>query len=125
MQNSESQIRNLLSQAWMALAQEIENQMQKEVTPSFYIQERTKTMLSFIHQHYSEKITINDMAEHVGVLVRECIRSFKNTFHQTPMDYLISYRIEQAKRLFKETEEPITNIVFQTGFQTSAYLANN
>lgn len=42
-------------------------------------------------------------------------------FHQTPLDYLIHYRIEQAKRLLIETKEPITNIAFMTGFQSSAY----
>ena len=37
------------------------------------------------------------------------------------MDYLIHYRIEQAKRLLRETDEPVTNIAFMTGFHSSAY----
>ena len=37
------------------------------------------------------------------------------------MDYLIHYRIEQAKRLLTETDEPGTNIAFMTGFHSSAY----
>ena len=37
-------------------------------------------------------------------------------FHQTPMDYLSHYRIEKSKSLLAETEEPITNIAFMTGF---------
>lgn len=88
-------------------------------TPSHH--ERTKDILSYIHQHYQEKTTIADIAASVGVSAKECIRSFKNTFHQTPMDYLIHYRIEQAKRLLAETDEPVTNIAFMTGFHSSAY----
>ena len=120
-ENKEFQIRNLLSEAWSVLAQEITAQRQKRMfqTPSHH--ERTKDILSYIHQQYQEKTTIADIAASVGVSAKECIRSFKNTFHQTPMDYLIHYRIEQAKRLLAETDEPVTNIAFMTGFHSSAY----
>lgn len=121
--NSEFEIRNLLSQAWMVLVQEIEMQRQRDLFQKPSIHERTKDILSFIHKHYQEKITIADISAHVGVSTKECIRSFKNTFHQTPMDYLIQYRIEQSKRLLIETDEPITNITFMTGFNSSAYFS--
>ena len=116
---SEFEIRSLLSQAWKYLMEEIETQ--KIRLQPLYVQDRSKDMLSYIHKHYQEKLSIADLASYVGVSEKECIRSFKNVFHQTPMDYLIHYRIEQAKRLLRETEEPITNIAFMTGFQSSAY----
>lgn len=37
------------------------------------------------------------------------------------MEYLIHYRIEQAKRLLREKTDPVTQIAFQCGFQSSAY----
>lgn len=117
--DSEFEIRSLLSQAWKYLMEEIE--LQKKKLQPLYIQDRTKDMLRYIHKHYHEKFSIADIASHVGVSEKECIRSFKNTFHQTPMDYLIHYRIEQAKRLLAETDEPVTDIAFMTGFQSSAY----
>lgn len=117
--DSEFEIRSLLSRAWKYLMEEIE--LQKKKLQPLYIQDRSKDMLSYIHKHYQEKITIADIASYVGVSEKECIRSFKNMFHQTPMDYLIRYRIEQAKRLLAETEEPVTSIAFMTGFQSSAY----
>lgn len=117
--DSEFEIRSLLSQAWKHLMDEIKLQ-RKKLLP-LYIHDRNKDMLSYIHKHYQEKIAIADIASHAGVSEKECIRSFKNMFHQTPMDYLIHYRIEQAKRLLAETNEPITNIAFMTGFQSSAY----
>ncbi len=122
-EDSEFEIRSLLSRAWMVLVQEIEGQRQRGLFQALYLHERTKSILSYIHRHYSEKITISDMAAHVGVSTKECIRSFKNAFHQTPMDYLISYRMEQAKRFLKETDETITDIAFLTGFHDSAYFS--
>ncbi len=121
MENQEFQIRILLSQAWLILIDEIEIQRQKHVFHASHTLERTKDILSFIHQHYQEKITVADISCHANISTKECVRSFKNTFHQTPMDYLIHYRIEQAKRLLRETDEPVTNIAFMTGFQNSAY----
>ena len=120
-ENFEFQVRNLLSQAWLVLMREIELQRQKNSFPVSRTHERTKDILSFIHKHYQENITVANISEHANISLKECIRSFKNTFHQTPMDYLIHYRIEQAKRLLKETDESITNIAFMTGFHNSAY----
>lgn len=120
-ENREFQIRNLLSDAWNVLVQEIEVQKRIKTFQTLSIHERTKDILSFLHKHYQERITIADVSSYAGVSEKECIRSFKNTFHQTPMDYLIHYRIEQAKRLLAETDEPVTNIAFMTGFHSSAY----
>ena len=83
--------------------------------------ERIKDILSFIHKHYQENITVASISEYANISPKECIRSFKNAFHQTPVDSLIHYRIEQAKRLLRETDESVTNIAFMTGFHNSAY----
>ena len=115
----EFQVRNLLSQAWLVLLEELRLQQRKR--QPLYVRDRTRDMLRYLHQHYGEKITVGDLAAQVGVSERECIRSFKSRFHQTPMDYLIHYRIEQAKRLLTQTEASVTEIAFQTGFQSSAY----
>lgn len=120
-ENQEFEIRNLLCQTWLVLMKEIELQRRNNPAPASYVHERMKNILSFIHKHYSEKISLADLAAHAGISEKECIRSFKNTFHRTPVDYLVEYRIEQAKRLLKETDEPITNIAFMTGFNNSAY----
>lgn len=122
-ENAEFQIRILLSQAWTVLMREIEMQRLKGGLHASYHADRIKDILSFLHNHYQEKITMSDISAHANVSTKECIRSFKNAFHQTPMDYLIRYRIEQAKKLLRETDEPITDIAFMTGFQNSAYFS--
>lgn len=122
--DKEFTIRNLLSQAWLLLMQEINRQQNLPPRPAVSSsQERAKRTLRFLHAHYAEPITIAEMASHIGVSSKECIRSFKTTFHQTPTEYLIAYRVEQAKRLLRETDEPITNIAFLTGFHSSAYFS--
>jgi len=45
-------------------------------------------------------------------------RSFKDAFGVPPHRYLLTRRIERAKALLRDTEIPITDIAFQTGWQS-------
>ena len=45
-------------------------------------------------------------------------RSFKDAFGIPPHRYLLTRRIERAKALLRDTELPITDIAFQTGWQS-------
>lgn len=120
--DKEFEIRNLLSQAWLTLIAEIKFQEQHQqltVSP----RERSKNILAYLHKHYAEKVTINDIATAVNVSPKECIRSFKKSIHQTPIEYLLNYRIEQAKKLLRQSEFSITDVALQAGFSTSAYFS--
>lgn len=45
-------------------------------------------------------------------------RSFKDAFGIPPHRYLLTRRIERAKTLLRDTELPIIDIAFQTGWQS-------
>lgn len=122
-ENTEFEVRSLLSKGWLAMMREIEVQKQSRKATPQHAYERMRNMLSYVHGHYGEKITVEGIAARGNVSTRECIRSFKNTVHDTPTEYLIRYRIEQAKRMLRETELPITEIAFRVGFQNSAYFS--
>lgn len=65
----EFEVRNLLSRAWLILLDEI--QQQKELFQPLYVHERAKDILSFINKHYSEKITIAEIAAYTGMTPKE------------------------------------------------------
>ncbi|SLK20957.1 MULTISPECIES: AraC family transcriptional regulator [unclassified Paenibacillus] len=79
-------------------------------------QERLQLMLSFIHQHYSANITLQEIADVVHLSVSECNRSFKKTIHLTPYDYLIKYRIKKGMELLISTDYTVTEIAERVGF---------
>lgn len=57
---------------------------------------RMKQMLNWIHQHYSEKILLEDIAR-AGQLSRsECCRYFKRILNTTPLNYVTEYRIQKS-----------------------------
>ncbi|MCR8658572.1 AraC family transcriptional regulator [Paenibacillus endoradicis] len=79
-------------------------------------QERLQLMLSFIHQNYSNNITLQEIADVAHLSVSECTRSFKRTIHMTAYDYLIKYRIKKSSDLLISTDYTITEIAHRVGF---------
>ncbi len=119
--DQEFKVRYLLGLGWQTLMEEFGTKEQKVSISAAYTNERIKSMVNFLNKNYDQKITLSDLARHVGLGEKECIRSFKTALNQTPIDYLMNYRIERARLLLTETEESILNIALETGFQSSAY----
>lgn len=53
-----------------------------------------------------------------GVSDAHFARSFKQAFGVPPHRYLLTRRIERASALLRDTELPITDIAFQTGWES-------
>ena len=82
---------------------------------------RTRQMLSYIQTHFTEHLSIAQIAESVFVSQRECIRCFKNVIRITPMQYIIEMRIQKAKTLLLETDMRIIDICINCGFEDQSY----
>lgn len=119
----EFQTRSLLSEIWLLLLQEIENMDEQDTMTNTQNQERLLMMLSFIHENYAKKLSLDEIAQSASVSKRECLRCFQNGIHESPFDYLMGYRIECAKKMLKSTDVPITEIALATGFSTNSYFS--
>jgi transcriptional regulator GlxA family with amidase domain len=53
-----------------------------------------------------------------GVSEAHFARSFKDAFGVPPHRYLLTRRIERAKALLRDTDLPVTEIAFQTGWNS-------
>jgi len=58
------------------------------------------------------------LADVSGVSAAHFARSFKQAFGVPPHRYLLTRRIERATALLRDTELPITEIAFQTGWES-------
>jgi transcriptional regulator GlxA family with amidase domain len=58
------------------------------------------------------------LAEVSGVSEAHFARSFKQAFGLPPHRYLLTRRIERATALLRDTDQPITDIAFQTGWES-------
>ncbi len=118
---AEFRTRNLFSEIWLQLIGEMELLEQRTGLQKPVSQERIQQMLEYIHHHYAEKLTLDQIAAAAIVSRRECLRCFQSCIGKTPFAYLLDYRIQVAEGLLRTTSKSITEIAMETGFGSSAY----
>lgn len=119
--NTEFQTRNLFSEIWLLLLEEIREISDARQPSRTISQERLLTMMSYVNYHYPDRISLEDIAASASVSKRECLRCFKSGINKTPFEYLMEYRLEKAARLLRTTDLPIVDIAMRSGFSNSAY----
>ena len=70
----------------------------------------------YIHQHYMEKLTLEEMAQASGFSKYHFERLFKRHTAQTFYQYLNSIRIKHAAMLLADNTLSVTDIAYRTGF---------
>ena len=65
-----------------------------------------------------EEWPVRRLARVSGVSEAHFARSFKQAFGVPPHRYLLTRRVERAMALLRDTELPITEIAFQTGWSS-------
>lgn len=65
-----------------------------------------------------EEWPVRRLASVSGVSQAHFARSFRDAFGVPPHRYLLTRRIERAKALLRDTDQPITEIAFQTGWNS-------
>lgn len=76
----------------------------------------------YIEQHFSEPITLLDMADSVHLSKIYFQNIFKESVGITPHQYLINCRIENAKKLLWNTNIPMSEVAEKSGFGCQQYL---
>ena len=61
------------------------------------------------------------IADAAAVSTRECLRCFRASIRQSPMEYLIDYRIRTARKLLETTDLPVTEVALRCGFNSPSY----
>ena len=77
--------------------------------------------MAYIHQHFSEPLTREEIADHVGISADYLTDCFRQELGITPIIYIRRYRIRQACELLRTTDQPITQIALAVGFSDSAH----
>lgn len=82
-----------------------------------------RKMISYIHQHYYEQLTLDDIAQSGNISRSKCCIIFKRYLHQSPIDFLNAYRLEVCCHLLKNTDSNITQIATACGFNHLSYFS--
>lgn len=80
-----------------------------------------RRMTSYIYEHYSEKISLDDIAGAAGVSRSKCGNLFNRFTQKTPINFLNSYRLEMGGKLLLSSDEPISIIAQACGIGEQSY----
>lgn len=119
----EFEARNVLSKIIYLMYKNLDCIESNTSTKKLRDSQRMKNMLQYIDEHYSDNITINEIAESVSLSVSECLRCFHRTIGTTPIQYLRSLRIKKAAELLTNTDMKIVDVGIICGFQDMSYFA--
>lgn len=71
-----------------------------------------------VDAHYSEPITIDDLADAAGLSRAHFSRMFTRTFGESPRTYLQTRRLERAAALLRHTDRSVADICVMVGLQS-------
>jgi len=70
----------------------------------------------YIHAHYRESISLEDIARAAGLSPNHLLRGYRSLYGRTPYQHLSDNRLEEARRLLDRTGRSVTEIGLEIGF---------
>ncbi len=129
--------------AWLAIA---ENQEDYEITARYHFSkamgiilkntdftqsnlpeqeliriQRIRSMMEYVDLHYTEELTVDQIAESVSISSSACLRCFHEMLKTTPIQYVIDTRLRKAATLLLETRKSAKEIAMDCGFNDISY----
>lgn len=113
-------LRNKLSTIWLMILDMLGGNIVSDSVQSKKSQQM-KQMMIYVQEHYFEKITIKQLANAAYLSERACYRIFDECIRMTPMDYVISYRLQMAIQMLLKEQHGLAEISQNCGFGNSSY----
>ncbi len=76
-------------------------------------------------ERLAEPLDVAAMSRHAGVSPRTFARRFREETGTTPLQWLLAQRVLEARRLLEESDLPIEEIAWRSGFGTAASLRDH
>ncbi len=105
---------------WFSLL--LYSQIHKDQEKSDYSEQFIIKALEFIHENYSQKITIDTLCKQTRMSRATLMRKFKLICGVTPMQYVNNYRKEKAKELLLKQKLTKTEIAYECGFYDLSHM---
>lgn len=83
----------------------------------------TQKAFEYIEYNYAEELTVQGIADYIGISRSQLYRVFKKYYHKSPEEYILEYRIEQACRLLKHSDLSIGAVGYSVGFNDNLYFS--
>lgn len=88
---------------------------------SAYENNRLHAVQSYLIDHFKQKISLNEIAEVANMSPNAFCKYYKKITQKTFMETVSAYRLNYALQQLLQTEKPITEICFESGFTDVSY----
>lgn len=85
--------------------------------------ESVEMTIQFIEEHYTESISVKQLAELAGISFWQYTPIFQQLTGKKPLEYLTDLRISHSKRFLQESTEPLREIARLVGFSDEYYFS--
>ncbi len=75
----------------------------------------------YVHAHLDADLSLDDLAEEVGLSKYHFSRRFKQRTGQSPYQFVIYERVRRARHLLRETTRPLAQIALDVGFNSQSH----
>ena len=96
---------------------------ERKPTVTTYIQEEMEYARRYFNEHYNEPISIQEYAESRNMSVCYFQRNFKQLVNHTPMQYLLTIRVNNAASLLETTDYSMAEIAAIVGYEDPLYFS--
>ena len=102
------------SSEWEYLSPAVDQHFEKEDY------ERLNKIMAYIMAHYAQPISLEAIAHEAHLSPSAFCRFFKKRTRKSFVEYLNDFRVSMACKLLMESQEPVAQICYQTGFNNLA-----
>ena len=85
------------------------------------LSDKLKTILHYLDEHYTEKLSLDELANRFYISKYHMSREFKKSFGITMGNYLTSLRITKAKEMLRFSDLQIETIARNCGIEDNSY----
>lgn len=85
---------------------------------------KMRRLIDFVEENLDRDLSLETMAQEVGISPLYLPRAFKAAIGQSPHQYVLARRIERARVLLRDTDLPIVDVALSSGFSSQSHLSN-
>lgn len=120
----ELKIKGLLCEAFAMILYGHRQELTKFVPANLQELERLEKMLNYLNMHFTEVISLQDLADQVHLSREVCCRLFKKMTGKTITGYLEEYRVNKSFSLVQRGQYSMTQITEMVGFSNPSRFAS-
>lgn len=120
----ELKIKGLLCEAFAMILYGHRQELTKFVPANLQELERLEKMLNYLNMHFTEVISLQDLADQVHLSREVCCRFFKKMTGKTITGYLEEYRVNKSFSLVQSGQYSMIQITEMVGFSNPSRFAS-